>query len=158
MWNISHDNEKTYVKYRGPRRERERLRSVFRDSRNLFDRAFRKARRDYERQQRENIEHFTYLNNLKPKTQENSGVKFRNLDLEKKQNHIDSVLLSDGRETSDHRELMYKWKHDFEKMFMEQNGNFDDNFLAYVNSINEQWDHNWNKLRASHRTMSVVIF
>ena len=37
---------------------------------------------------------------------------------------------------------MDKWKHDFEKMFMEQNGNFDDNFLAYVNSINEQWDHN----------------
>lgn len=138
LWTLCNKNEKHYVKYRGPRRDRERLRTIFRDSRNNFDRTYRKTRRAYERHQRDNIDRMETNNPRKFWNEINKlGPGNRNPT-------IDSVLLDDGRETSDANELMTKWRNDFEKLFSEQSGDFDEDFLSNVEDMHNEWEREHN--------------
>ena len=138
LWKLSNENEKHYVKYRGPRRERERLRTVFKDCRNNFDRIYSKTRRAYERQRRDTIDEMETNN---PRQFWNEIKKLG------PGNHnptIDSVLLDDGRETKDTSEIMYKWRNDFQKLFGKQNGDFDEDFLTSVEDMHTRWENEHN--------------
>ena len=55
LWNNVRSSERFYLKFHGCRRERVRLKSVFTDNRNIFDRHLRQCERRYRAAQRDKL-------------------------------------------------------------------------------------------------------
>jgi hypothetical protein len=122
-WKNMVTKEKAYLKNKGSRREQGRLKQLFKSARYDFDKLLRKAKKDYERLQIENLdvidtenpnEFWRYIKNLGPKKNNDIPLKVR----------VDNELKED--------ECIVKetWFNEYKLLFNNFDGtNFDDDFF-----------------------------
>ena len=132
LWNNVRSSEKLYLKYKGCRRERVRLKSVFINNRNNFDTRLHQCERRYRASQRDKL--------LETQT-DNPKVfwdEIRNLGPGRKSENIKGVYTESGNVSHDPDIILAKWKSDFQTLFNPDVNISDDSFLNRVDELTRQ--------------------
>ncbi len=126
LWKEMCNNESEYLKYRGPHHVKKLLRSRFNNASKIFQRALRKAERDYNKMVQNRIESvctsdpkkfWEYIKKLGPKG---------------KNTIPQEVYDENGDLVTDFDSVLKTWKEEYEKLYKPTCESFDNNFYMHI--------------------------
>ena len=119
------------------------LRHIFVNKRKLFDRAYRKEKRQYL------SGYQSKLSDLKTKDPKKFWQEISNLGPNQKKDNIpQEVILNDGNITSNIKEILHKWETDYKKLFDVEiaYNHTSDEFINRVKETLKRWDSDYRSM------------
>ncbi len=137
LWQSLLKAENTYKAYNGERVIKRRLLEQFRCAQKVFDKKYRRSKREFQRKQQDEIEQ---LNTNDPKK---FWEKVKSLGPNFNKAIPMEILREDGTVCNDFNEVLEKWRHDYELLFDDSTNehDFDADFLNLVRDENKQTEH-----------------
>ena len=111
LWNATRETENNFIRYKGERKVKSALRREYTEARDLFDKTLRRAERNYKKSFANVIEDMSSTN---PNEFWN---KIRKLGPRNKHNIPMEVLDDEGNVIANDREILERWRVDFENLY-----------------------------------------
>ncbi len=136
LWRKTYDSERIYVKFKGHRTVKEQLRQNFISNRNNFDKTLRQKQRAYRRGLLVDMEEcdtsnprkfWKHIHSLGPR--KSSSIPWE-------------VYDSDGNITCDKNTVLKTWEREYNCLFNDNNGIYDDDFLRDILSTKAHLERN----------------
>ncbi len=138
LWADMCSREKNYLAYRGPNHVKQFLRHRFLDASTIFNKALRRAERNYNKELQNEIESvctdnprqfWQYIKKLGPKTSNRI---------------VEEVYDNDGNVQCDLDTVLQKWKNDFENLYKTDSTSFDNHFYDEIKALLRTAESNMN--------------
>ena len=75
--------------------------------------------------------------------------EIRKLGPEKKPTTIDSVVMNDGTFSNHPNVIRERWRNEYAQLFSENRTNVDDEFMERIESLNRQWEHEYEHIQVN---------
>lgn len=142
FWKLACQKERDYLHFKGRLTTRNQLHTAFREARNVFDRHYRKEKRNHFRQQQE------LLHSLHPGDPKQFWDAINKLGPGKATDMSHGVTLQDGSVSFSAHDVLNKWKTDFQSLFRPtcpaNDDTLDDDSL---NHIVARWENEYEEVQ-----------